>query len=119
MDGNFHMNYWLDNNAYLNQRSVRLRAIEESSVSIVQVKFEVEPYIKAKEQRAKGSTVGHLSDKDLKELKIIVSPLYNLKDALDSLLKKIIVNRNEINSLTLQRDELLPLLMNGQVSVVD
>ena len=25
MDGNFHMNFWKDNNSYLNQRSVRIR----------------------------------------------------------------------------------------------
>ena len=66
MDGNFHMNYWIDNIAYLNQRSVRLRSKQNSNVSIVQARYDIEPYIKAKEQRAKGSTVGHLSDKDLK-----------------------------------------------------
>ena len=57
MDGNFHMNYWNDNVSYLNQRSVRLRAKSKSTVSIMQVKYDIEPYIKAKELRAKGSTV--------------------------------------------------------------
>ena len=68
MDGNFHINYWTDNVSYLNQRSVRLRAKNNSNVSIVQAKYDIQPYIKAKETRTKGSTVGHLSDKDMKEL---------------------------------------------------
>ena len=117
MDGNFHMNYWIDNIAYLNQRSVRLRSKQKSNVSIVQARYDIEPYIKAKEQRAKGSTVGHLSDKDLKELKVMVCPNRRMRDALDSLLYRIIANRKENSCLTKQRDDLLPLLMNGQVSV--
>ena len=117
MDGNFHMNYWIDNIAYLNQRSVRLRSKQDSNVSIVQARYDIEPYIKAKEQRAKGSTVGHLSDKDLKELKVMVCPNREMRDVLDSLLYRIIANRKENLCLTKQLNELLPLLMNGQVSV--
>ena len=117
MDGNFHMNYWSDNISYLNQRSVRLRAIKSSTVSIVQARYDIEPHIKAKELRAKGSTVGHLSDKDLKGLFILVPSIKELRIRLDSMLDKIIHNRIEINNLTTLRDLLLPLLMNGQASL--
>ena len=117
MDGNFHMNYWNDNVSYLNQRSVRLRAKSKSTVSIMQVKYDIEPYIKAKELRAKGSTVGHLSDKDLKELFVLVSPNADFRNKFDSILAEIIENRCEMIALTKQRDELLPLLMNGQATV--
>ena len=117
MDGYFHMNYWIDNAAYLNQRSVRLRATALSTVSVVQARYDIAPYIKAKELRAKGSTVGHLSDKDLKELYVIVGTSNKLRDALNFLLNRIIANRKENLLLIKQRDELLPLLMNGQVSV--
>ena len=117
MDGNFHMNYWNDNVSYLNQRSVRLRAKSKSAVSIMQAKYDIAPYIKAKELRAKGSTVGHLSDKDLKELFVLVSPNADFRNKLDSILAEIIENRCEMIELTKQRDELLPLLMNGQASV--
>lgn len=117
MDGNFHMNYWNDNISYLNQRSVRLRAKVNSTVSIVQAKYDIAPYIKAKELRAKGSTVGHLSDKDLKELLVLVCPDVRLRKSFDSILEKIVANRCEVAELTKQRDELLPLLMNGQASV--
>ncbi len=117
MDGNFHMNYWNDNVSYLNQRSVRLRANPNSTVSILQARYDIAPYIKAKELGAKGSTVGHLSDKDLKELFVLVSPNADFRNKFDSILAEIIENRCAIESLTKQRDELLPLLMNGQASV--
>lgn len=117
MDGNFHINYWSDDISYLNQRSVRLRALNDSNVSIIQARLDIEPYIKAKEIRAKGSTVGHLSDKDMKELYVMVSTSYQVRNKFDALLDQILLNRNEIISLIKQRDQLLPLLMNGQVSV--
>ena len=117
MDGNFHMNYWNDNISYLNQRSVRLRTKPKSTVSIMQAKYDIAPYIKAKELRAKGSTVGHLSDKDLKELFVLVSPNADFRNKFDSILAEIIENRCEMIELTKQRDELLPLLMNGQATL--
>ena len=117
MDGNFHVNYWNDNVSYLNQRSVRLRAKSKSAVSIMQAKYDIAPYIKAKELRAKGSTVGHLSDKDLKELFVLVSPNVDFRNKFNSILAEIIENRCEMIELTKQRDELLPLLMNGQATV--
>lgn len=117
MDGNFHMNYWNDNLSYLNQRSVRLRAKNNSTVSIVQAKYDIQPYIKAREVNSKGSTVGHLSDKDLKALYVLVPSKDYYKVQFDILLSMIISNRNENVELTKQRDELLPLLMNGQATV--
>lgn len=119
MDGNFHMNFWHDNIAYLNQRCVRLRAHSDSTISSIQILHSIKPYIKAKEQNAKGSTVGHLSDKDLKGL-YLIKPLktrvFNSRKTLDGLLALVIENKKQILSLTKQRDELLPLLINGQVS---
>ena len=120
MDGNFHMNYWHEDSAYLNQRSVRIRPLKHSSISAMQSYFELRPYIKAKESNAKGSTVGHLSDKDLKGL-WLMSPKtnnkFNPRLVFDSILNKIVLNRQQIKDLTKQRDILLPLLMNGQVSI--
>lgn len=120
MDGNFHMNFWHDNIAYLNQRCVRLRAHSDSTISSIQILHSIKPYIKAKEQNAKGSTVGHLSDKDLKGLyltKPLKTKVFNPRKLFDALLAMTIGNKQQILSLTKQRNELLPLLMNGQVSV--
>ena len=120
MDGNFHMNFWHNNIAYLNQRCARMRPYRDSSISSIQIYYNIQPYIKAKEQNAKGSTVGHLSDKDLKGLYLIkpaISLSFNPRKVFDELLALIIENKQQILSLTKQRGELLPLLMNGQVSV--
>ena len=117
MDGNFHINYWTDNVSYLNKRIVSLRAKNNSNVSIVQAKYDIQPYIKAKETRTKGSTVGHLSDKDMKELYVLVCPNEKAREKLDSILSMIVKNRNEVTFLIKQRNELLPLLMNGQIII--
>lgn len=120
MDGFFHINIWHNDEAYLNQRCVRLRPYEDSNISSIQILHSISPYIKAKEQSAKGSTVGHLSDKDMKGL-YLIHPIgktkFNLRKILDGLLSMIIGHKKEINSLIKQRDELLPLLMNGQVTI--
>ncbi len=120
MDGNFHMNYWHDNKAYLNQRCVRIRPFSNSTISSIQILYNIKPYIKAKEKNAKGSTVGHLSDKDLKNLFVLqpkTNPKFNPRSHFDEILKLIIKNKHQILSLTALRDRLLPLLMNGQVKV--
>ena len=109
-----------NNIAYLNQRCARMRPYRDSSISSIQIYYNIQPYIKAKEQNAKGSTVGHLSDKDLKGLYLIkpaISLNFNPRKVFDELLALIIGNKQQILSLTKQRDELLPLLMNDQVSV--
>ena len=116
MDGNFHMNYWHTDKAYLNQRCVRLRPKKDSSISSIQIYYDIQPFIKAKEMNLKGSTVGHLLDKDLKELYLLNSNT-NLRNIFDHILLKILTGKIEYETLTKQRNELLPLLMNGQVTV--
>lgn len=119
MDGNFHMNLWTDNNSYLNQRCVRIR-MNDNNVTSVQAKFALAPYIKAKEMTAKGSTVGHLSDKDLKGIFILMpnkKTLEKFNALILPLFQKQLVNTKQIKALTSQRNTLLPLLMNGQVEV--
>lgn len=117
MDGNFHMNFWHDDRTYLNQRCVRLRPKLGSPISSIQILYSIKPYIKAKEATVKGSTVGHLSDKDLKELVILEPTNKVLRKTLDSFLEKILQNRNEIIKLTNLRNYIMPLLMNGQAKI--
>lgn len=120
MDGNFHMNYWYDNKTYLNQRCLRIRQLENSNLSTIQIFHSIRPYIKAKEKYAKGSTVGHLLDSDLRGI-IIIEPqgafTLSIKNTLDNILNTIIKNIKETHSLTSLRDFLLPLLMNEQVTI--
>ena len=119
MDGNFHMCIWGNENAYLNQRCVRLRPLAESPISSYQILFSLQPYIKAKESSIKGSTVGHLSDKDLKELYLLQPTIQetDIKEQLNTILDIAVNNQTEITTLTTYRDAFLPLLMNGQVEV--
>jgi type I restriction enzyme S subunit len=122
MDGNFHLNFWDKTGSYLNQRSVRIRSRKNSEVSNFQTYFELFPYIKAREKNVSRTTVGHLSDRDLKGL-FLISPKkedkFNPKLTFDVLLKKIISNRIQNQQLSSLRDWLLPMLMNGQVKVSD
>jgi type I restriction enzyme S subunit len=120
MDGNFHMNFWDKDGSYLNQRSVRIRPRADSSISSFQAYFELSPYIKAREKNVSRTTVGHLSDKDLKRLHLLQtkgSKEFDPRKTFDSLLSKIIHSRAENQELTQLRDWLLPMLMNGQVTV--
>jgi type I restriction enzyme S subunit len=120
MDGNFHLNFWDKDGAYLNQRSVRIRAKKNSEISNLQAYFELKPYIKARENNVSRTTVGHLSDKDLKRL-FLISPsrsdLFKPKNLFENSLSEIISNRLQNQKLTELRDWLLPMLMNGQVKV--
>ena len=119
MDGNFHMSIWHNNKAFLNQRCVRLRTLEKSCISAFQVFFATQPYIQAREKTIVGSTVGHLSDKDMKALHVIIPVANNHfepRKTMDSIVEQIIENKKQCEELVKQRDELLPLLMSGQVN---
>jgi len=117
MDGNFHINHWCRSDCYLNQRVVRIR---KNKLNTFIIKYQIEPYIKQKENAGSGSTVGHLSDKDVKNLEIVVPPqnlLSKFNKQFDNILSKILSNQEEAQNLVQLRDFLLPLLMNGQVTV--
>jgi type I restriction enzyme S subunit len=120
MDGNFHINFWGKDGCYLNQRCVRIRKKKDSFISHFQAKFQIEPYVKAREKNVSRTTVGHLSAKDINELNVLVpcsKKVIQGMTTFDSLLEKVIINRNENSKLVELRDWLLPMLMNGQVTV--
>ena len=120
MDGNFHLNFWDKDGAYLNQRSVRIRPKNRNEISNFQALFQLTPFIKAREKNVSRTTVGHLSDKDLKRLYVlnaVKTSNFNPRGTFDSLLEKIISNRLQNQQLASLRDWLLPMLMNGQVTV--
>lgn len=114
MDGYFHMNFWPRNGDFVNQRIVRIRKKE---LSVLAIYHQIAPFIKFKESQAKGSTVGHLSDKDMKQIKILDPKENSMSLKFDSILDLISERKQEISRLTALRDKLLPLLMNGQVTV--
>jgi len=122
MDGNFHVNFWSKSGVYLNQRTVRIREKTNSLISVFQSYFELSPYIKAREKNVSRTTVGHLSDKDLKRLYLLCpnsSEPFNPKTLFDPLLNRMMLNRLQNETLSSLRDWLLPMLMNGQITVKD
>ena len=70
---------------------------------------------------ARKTTMGHITQDHLKQSTIALPPNVHLPNRLEEILnpifESIITNSQEMAALTKQRDELLPLLMNGQVSV--
>lgn len=70
---------------------------------------------------ARKTTMGHITQDHLRQSTIALPPnieiVHKLEEKLCPILDAIVKNSQEIMNLTKQRDELLPLLMNGQVSV--
>ena len=117
MDGNFHMNYWIKEDCYLNQRVVK---VNSDKLPNMVLKYQIEPFIKLREKSVSRTTVGHLSDKDLKAINVILPKdkyLSSIFEKFESLLENIIINQQQNQELTQLRDWLLPMLMNGQVKV--
>lgn len=70
---------------------------------------------------ARKTTMGHITQDHLLQSIIALPPSTDIANQLEFRLKpvfdNIVTNNQEMASLTKQRDELLPLLMNGQVTV--
>lgn len=117
MDGNFHLNYWSIPDCYLNQRVVK---ISKSILPLIYLKHQIQPFIKLREKSVSRTTVGHLSDKDLKSIHVLVPSkviLVKISELFDQYLNKLLQNRTQNQQLSELRDWLLPMLMNGQVIV--
>ena len=70
---------------------------------------------------ARKTTMGHITQEHLQQSIIVLPPDLTIPNQLEvrisPIFEQIVLNNQEIIKLTRQRDELLPLLMNGQVSV--
>ena len=98
---------------------MRIRS-NKNSISEIQAKFSIEPYIKAREKNVSRTTVAHLSAKDVNDLKVLKATKdvqLKANNFFKSNLNKIVSNREENHQLASLRDWLLPMLMNGQVRV--
>lgn len=118
MDGNFHMNLWDGKKAFLNQRSARVR--QKNDITTKHLLYQIYPYIKAKEAQAKGSTVGHLSNDEIRQLPITIPPIDILQEfnsKIVPLVKQQLHTSRSIEELLELRNWILPILMNGQMSI--
>ena len=71
-------------------------------------------------QQAKGSAQPHIYPKDIEELNITIPNENKIKkygEYVNDLNQKILINLQQIHHLQSLRDWLLPMIMNGQVSV--
>lgn len=119
MDGQFHMGKWAGGQAWLVQRVARFRPIQVGRYFLF---LSLERPIKHLENTIVGTTVAHLSAKDLQKLHVVVpekavldaasaflEPLYDLE------MKLRLKNAN----LRTQRDLLIPKLISGEIDVSD
>ena len=118
MDGYFDMNHWIGGNAYLVQRTCRVKAKNAFYDGWLSLAL-IAP-IKHLESSLSGATLAHLGKKHLDEIRFPLPPVKETSAAL-ALINNVISRKVELGlenqKLTQQRDELLPLLMNGQVVV--
>jgi len=68
------------------------------------------------------TTMGHITQDHLKQSRISIPPYdlcFRLEEKIGPMLKSIVSNRQQNQKLSEQRDWLLPMLMNGQVTVAN
>ena len=118
MDGYFDMNHWTGGDAYLVQRTCRIKAKEILYNGWLSLALYAP--IKHLEKSLSGATLAHLGKLHLDEI-LLTLPPKNITDAALILINTTIQRKVslgiEIQKLAKQRDTLLPLLMNGQVEV--
>ncbi|MCW0459556.1 hypothetical protein NB717_000624 [Xanthomonas sacchari] len=117
MDGEFHMNHWIADDAYLVQRTCRVAPKQERLRAYVAhaLKAPISHY----QQTIVGATVGHLGAKHLNAIKLLVPPesLNPQLELLNQLLEQRLVLSKQNLRLAKSRDALLPRLISGKLRV--
>lgn len=119
MDGIFHMNIWTNDGDYLNQRVVKVTSTKPhlSNFFIFQSIF---PQVKMLESIISGTTVAHLSAKDMCKMTILIPDKHTLElsfsrfESMMAMRNKLLIQNDLLSS---QRDLLLPRLMSGKLSI--
>jgi len=112
MDGAFHMTIWSGGCVLQNQRIVKIVPKKDKYVSAYQIFFSIYDAIKRLESSIEGTTVAHLSDREMRKLSIIVASgktqenTYSLFETIKKsimLYKKENLKLNELQSLLLAK----------------
>lgn len=114
MDGEFHINAWADNTAYLVQRVCCIRP-KNTEIKGWLLQAIYEP-IKFFERTVVGATVAHLGKKHLDSIYLLTSPEGFYKPFMILFDKRLLLE-NQNRKLREARDRLLPKLMSGEVEV--
>jgi type I restriction enzyme S subunit len=112
---------WTHGNGGLNQHIFKVTSNNDYPKSFYY--YQLHDYVNVFKRiaEARKTTMGHITQDHLQQSTIALPTSTTLPKILDAKISPtftaIVKNSAEISSLTKQRDELLPLLMNGQVSV--
>jgi type I restriction enzyme S subunit len=112
MDGEFHINAWAGNTAYLVQRVCCIRP-KNTEIKGWLLQAIYEP-IKFFERTVVGATVAHLGKKHLDSIYLLTSPERFYKPFMILFDKRLLLE-NQNRKLREVRDRLLPKLMSGEV----
>lgn len=115
MDGEFYVNFWSGGDAYLVQRTCRLRPNDAHMFGFVLEA--IKGPIRAFQSAIVGSTVGHLGKKDIDTISIPIPKDKKIVDLLQDGFEQRLTLMKQIHSLTEARDRLLPKLMSGEIEV--
>jgi type I restriction enzyme S subunit len=120
MDGDFHMCRWAGGHAVLNQRVARLRTLGELHQYVVfhAAKAPIEHF----NATIVGTTVAHLGDKHLREIRVAMPSAevcHQAEVEFGPMFDEEINLRRRTELLRATRDLLLPKLMSGQLDVED
>lgn len=118
MDGDFNIGKWAGGKSYLNQRVVMIKYKNEYSRYwlMLALKSPIEHY----DNTIVGTTVAHLSDRDLRQIKFLMPPKSinnKCKEILDQMYNEEIFLIESNTLLSNIRDLLLPKLVGGEVEV--
>lgn len=114
MDGEFHINTWAGDTAYLVQRTCRIKALNTDLNGFLL--WAIYAPIKYFEKTIVGATVAHLGKKHIDTIEILV-PTEKFYLPFKSLFEKRLLLMNQNRALAEARDRLLPKLMSGEVEV--
>lgn len=117
MDGEFHMNHWIAEDAYLVQRTCRVTPKQERLRAYMAhaLKAPISHY----QQTIVGATVGHLGAKHLNAVKLLIPPesLNPQLGLLNQFLDQCLLLSKQNLRLAKSRDALLPRLISGKLRV--
>lgn len=107
MDGTFHCAFWYSDGAFLNQRVARVR----SDLPGYFIYEAIREQLNFLQKTIIGATVGHLSNGDIRDFKIIIPKDKTLLKVFESITNQALNLRRENISLKSQRDQLLVKLI--------
>lgn len=114
MDGEFHINSWCGDEAYLVQRTCRFKPVDEKMKGWLL--YAIYEPIKFFEKTVVGATVAHLGKKHIDSIELLTGP-NQLYEPFQLYFEKRQLLLNQNRKLAEARDRLLPKLMSGEIEI--